>query len=96
MGKRNESITFSIQPLINKIGGAISTGMVSATLLISGIKVDGGTADAITNSGKLIFKVSMFALPLVFIVVGYIIYLKKYKIDESFYSRILQDLETKE
>ena len=25
LGKRNESITFSVQPLINKIGGALST-----------------------------------------------------------------------
>ena len=24
LGKRNESITFSVQPLINKIGGALS------------------------------------------------------------------------
>lgn len=94
LGKRNESITFSIQPLINKIGGAISTGVVSLTLLISGIKVDGGTAEAIDFTGKLIFKGAMFALPLVFIILGYIIYLKKYKIDEKFYAGILKDLDS--
>jgi melibiose permease/lactose/raffinose/galactose permease len=93
LGKRNESITFSIQPLINKIGGAISTGVVSVTLLISGIKVDGGTADSIEAAGKLIFKGAMFVLPLFFIVLGYIIYRKKYKIDEVFYTDILHDLE---
>ena len=95
LGKRNESVTFSIQPLINKIGGAISTGFVSLTLLLSGIKIDGGTADVIDASGKLIFKCAMFALPLVFILVGYVVYLKKYKIDEQFYGEILQDLEGK-
>ena len=95
LGKRNESVTFSIQPLINKIGGAISTGFVSLTLLLSGIKIDGGTAEAIDASGKLIFKCAMFALPLVFILVGYVVYLKKYKIDEKFYGEILQDLESK-
>ncbi len=95
LGKRNESVTFSIQPLINKIGGAISTGFVSLTLLLSGIKIDGGTADVIDASGKLIFKCAMFALPLVFILVGYVVYLKKYKIDEQFYGEILQDLESK-
>ena len=95
LGKRNESVTFSIQPLINKIGGAISTGFVSLTLLLSGIKIDGGTADVIDASGKLIFKCAMFALPLVFILVGYVVYLKKYKIDEKFYGEILQDLESK-
>ena len=96
LGKRNESVTFSIQPLINKIGGAISTGVVSLTLIISGIKIDGGTVDAIGDSGKLIVKGAMFVLPLLFIVLGYIIYLKKYKISEAFYSNILKDLEERE
>ena len=95
LGKRNESITFSIQPLINKIGGAMATGVVSVTLLLSGIKVDGGTAEVIDAGGKLMVKTSMFAIPLVMIVVGYIIYLKKYRISEEFYDQILADLESK-
>ena len=93
LGKRNESITFSIQPLINKIGGALATGIVSLTLIFSGIKVDGGTAEAIDGTGKLIIKLAMFAVPLLMIVVGYIIYLKKYKISEEYYAQILHDLE---
>ena len=96
LGKRNESITFSVQPLINKIGGALSTAVVSLTLIIAGIKIDGGTVDAIDASGKLLVKGSMFALPLVFIVTGYIIYLKKYKISETFYGEIIRDLEERE
>ena len=96
LGKRNESITFSVQPLINKIGGALSTAVASLTLIIAGIKVDGGTVDAIDASGKLLVKGSMFALPLVFIVAGYIIYLKKYKISEVFYGEIIRDLEERE
>ncbi len=96
LGKRNESITFSIQPFINKIGGAIATGITSMTLIIAGIKVDGGTVDAIGSDGKLIMKLSMFVIPLIMIVVGYIVYLKKYKISEEFYSEILADLEKRE
>ena len=96
LGKRNESITFSVQPLINKIGGALSTAVVSLTLILAGIKIDGGTVDAIGASGKLMVKGAMFALPLVFIVAGYIIYLKKYKISETFYQEIIYDLEHKE
>ena len=93
LGKRNESITFSIQPLINKIGGALATGIVSVSLLLSGIKVDGGTADTIDASGKLIVKLAMFAAPLAMIVIGYVIYCKKYKITEEFYAQMIQDLE---
>lgn len=96
LGKRNESITFSIQPFINKIGGAIATGIVSLTLIFSGIKVDGGTVDAIDGEGKLIIKAAMFVIPLIMIVVGYIVYLKKYKISEEYYSQILKDLEERE
>ena len=96
LGKRNESITFSIQPLINKIGGALATGIVSLTLIFSGIKVDGGTADAIDNSGKLIIKLAMFAIPLIMIIAGYVVYLKKYKISEEYYAGILNDLEERE
>ncbi len=96
LGKRNESVTFSIQPLINKIGGAIATGVVSLTLIFSGIKIDGGTVDAIGSDGKLIVKGAMFILPLLFIVLGYIIYLKKYKISEKFYSEMLVELKSRE
>ena len=96
LGKRNEAITFSVQPLINKIGGAIATGIVSMTLIISGIKVDGGTVDAIGPEGQLIVKIAMFAIPLLMIIAGYIVYLKKYKISEEYYAKILIDLESTE
>ena len=96
LGKRNESITFSIQPLINKLGGAIATGIVSVTLIVSGIKVDGGTAEAIGSQGQLIVKLAMFAVPLVMILAGYVVYLKKYKISEGFYARVLEELEARE
>ena len=66
---------------------------LSGTLAVT---KDGGTVDAIDTAGKLMVKASMFALPLVFIVAGYIIYLKKYKISEIFYREILHDLQKRE
>ena len=91
--KRNESITFSIQPLVNKIGGALSTGIISIALIVSGIKRGEETAAAIGPAGQAAVKVAMLAIPLVMIVAGFFIYLKKYKIDETFYASILRDLE---
>lgn len=93
LGKRSESITFSIQPLVNKIGGALSTGLVSLTLIFSGIKTGETTADFIDDGGKLIVKIAMLVIPLIFIALGYVIYRKKYKIDEETYSEILHDLK---
>lgn len=96
LGKRNESVTFSIQPLVNKMGGALSTGIISLTLILSGIKTGEQTADFITAGGKLTVKCAMFLIPLLFIGAGYVIYRKKYKISEEFYREILAELNKKE
>ena len=92
MGKRNESITFSIQPLINKLGGAIATGVVSATLILSGIN-SAETAADVTDSGITMMKVSMLLIPLASIALGYFINMKKFKIDEKRHAQILADLQ---
>lgn len=95
MGKRSESITFSIQPLINKIGGALSTALISGSIILAGVKSADSdvAAEAIDAQGQFIIKIAMFAFPLVFIVLGYVIYLKKFKISEEFYAKILSDLK---
>ena len=91
LGKRNDSITFSLQPLINKMGGAISSGVVASVIIVSGIK-DADTAADVTSKGLLMMKLAMLAFPMLCIVVSYFIYRKKYKIDSKFYSQILSDL----
>ncbi|MBD5154440.1 MAG: MFS transporter [Oscillibacter sp.] len=92
LGKRNDSITFSIQPLINKLGAAVATGVVTLTLIVSGINSAESAAD-VTAQGLLTMKVAMMALPLLAIVVGYIVYLKKYRIDEEMYQDIIGHLK---
>lgn len=91
LGHRNESITFSVQPFINKIGGAIANGIVGVTLIISGINA-AATPNDVTESGLLIMKLAMLILPLFFIVIGYLIYRRKFKIDKQMFDQILGDL----
>jgi melibiose permease/lactose/raffinose/galactose permease len=91
LGKRNDSITFSLQPLINKMGGAISSGVVSVTIIVSGIH-EAETAADVTETGLLMMKIAMFVFPLLCIVTSYIIWRKNYKIDSNFYAHILSDL----
>ena len=107
LGKRNEAASFAVQPFINQFGGAISKGIVSFTLIISGINMianeiaDAGNntelAQQILNStpgsAVWIMKISMMILPLILILVGFVLYQKKFKIDETFYSQIVKDLE---
>jgi melibiose permease/lactose/raffinose/galactose permease len=92
LGKRNDSITFSLQPLINKLGGAVGGGIVSAVIIVSGIKDADTTAD-VTPSGLLMMKIAMLLFPLFCFAGSYLIYRTKYKIDHKFYKQILSDLQ---
>ena len=50
--KRNDSVTFSLQPFINKMGGAVSSGVVGAIVILSGMSQAQSAAD-MTSSGIL-------------------------------------------
>lgn len=118
--KRNESVSFAVQPFINKMGGAIGTAVVTATLIISGInpvsqritEIEADIAtmtdpaavaaaqqqitdliNGVVGTPLWIMKISMMLLPLVCIVVGFVIYNKKFKIDEKMYAQIVADLK---
>ncbi len=110
LGKRNESVSFAVQPFINQFGGAISKGVISFTLIISGINtIANAVSDAEGNPNLIeklinstpdsaiwIMKISMMILPLICILIGFFLYIKKFKIDEKLYSEILSDLEQRQ
>jgi melibiose permease/lactose/raffinose/galactose permease len=91
-GKRNESITFSIQPFINKISGALANGILGVTLVVSGIN-KAQSKDDVSAGGALIFKAAMLLLPLAVIALGFAVYRRKFKIDEKYYAGIISSLE---
>lgn len=107
LGKRNEAASFAVQPFINQFGGAVSKGIVSFTLIISGLNaiansiVDAGDnqdlikqiIEATPDSSVWIMKLSMMILPLICILIGFVLYQKKFIIDEKFYAKIVSDLE---
>ena len=105
LGKRNEAVSFAVQPFINQIGGAMSKGVVSITLAITGLNLIEQEIAKTTDKNVIkelaagvkagdvwIMKASMMIVPLILIVVGFILYSKKFKIDEEFYAQILSDL----
>ena len=94
LGKRNDSVTFSLQPFINKMGGAIASGVVSFTVIVSGIN-DATSASDVTPAGLFMMKIAMFVFPLLCILAGYLIYRNKYKIDDKLYQHILSDLQAR-
>lgn len=92
LGRRNDSVSFSLQPFINKMGGAVASGITGATVIISGIN-DAKDASDVTAEGLLIMKTAMLVLPLVCITAGYFVYHFKYKIDQKFFDQIVSDLK---
>ena len=107
LGKRNEAASFAVQPFINQFGGAASKGVVSFTLIISGINMianeiaanpanEAQIIAAMPASATWIMKISMMILPLICILIGFVLYIKKFKIDEETYANILADLKARE
>lgn len=90
-GKRNDSITLSLQPFINKMGGAIASGITGAVVIISGMK-EAQTAADMTQEGLLILKGAMLILPLICILVGFLIWRAKYILDEKMYAKIVEEI----
>jgi len=106
LGKRNEAASFAVQPFINQFGGAASKGIVSFTLIISGINMIANAASAdpanaaeiiaaTPDSAIWIMKLSMMILPLICILIGFVLYSRKFRIDEKMYAEIISDLETR-
>lgn len=91
LNKRQESLTFSFQPLINKLGGAVSSGIVSATLILSGINAAQSAQD-VTAQGILMMKIAMMVLPLLFILASFLIYKRFYRLDADLHAKILKEL----
>lgn len=91
LGKRNDSITLSVQPFINKMGGAVASGIVGVTVIISGMQ-EAQTAADMTAGGLFIFKAAMMILPLLCILIGFLIYRFKYILDEEMYEKIVEEL----
>lgn len=91
-GKRNDSVTLSLQAFINKMGGAVASGIVGAIVILSGMKTAETAAD-MTQGGLLILKGAMLIFPLLCILVGFLIYRSKYILSEDMYSKILKEIE---
>ena len=96
-GHRNTAITFALQPFVNKVGAALSQEVVAITAIVAGInqaeKTYGDASSGVlAPEGQLTMKIVMMMTPLVLVLIGYVIYRLKYRIDERFHEQILDDL----
>ena len=92
LGHRDESLTLSVRPLLDKFGGAVANGVVGMATVAAGM-TGGATAATVTAHGVSIFKVYMFLIPIALIIVGIIIFALKVKLDEKSHAKIVAELE---
>lgn len=88
--KRNDSVTLSLQPFINKLGNALASGVVGATVILAGIN-ESTDVSQVNKQGLDLLKSSMMIVPLILILISFWIYRKYYRIDEVFYQQIITE-----
>ncbi|MTV82344.1 glycoside-pentoside-hexuronide (GPH):cation symporter [Secundilactobacillus folii] len=91
-GHRDESLTLSVRPLLDKMGGAISNGVVGLTAVWAGMTA-GASASTITTHGHMVFRLMMFGFPAVLILLGTFIFFRKVTLDEKEHAQIVAELE---
>ena len=92
-GKRNEAVTLSVRPMLDKIAGACSNGIVGAVAIAAGMIGDATAAD-MTAANIHTFKVCAFYVPLAVIILSGVVFLLKVKISEKMHADIVEQLET--
>lgn len=92
LGHRDESLILSVRPLIDKLAGAITTGIVGITAVMAGMSGN-ATVASITEADRLTFKTIMFGAPIVLVIIGMLIYLKKVTITEAKHAQIVDQLK---
>lgn len=93
-GVRNEAVTLSLRPLMDKVAGALSNGIVGFVAVASGMTGSATAAD-ITAHGVHTFKTYAFYLPAAFMIFSAIIFAWKITLTEKKHAQIVKELEAK-
>lgn len=89
MGTRNESVVFSIQPMLVKFAAAFASAFVGFGLALVGHDPDAEVQSAGAKAGMTFL---MVWLPVIAAVLGYLVYRWKYKLNGEFHEEVLRTL----
>ena len=92
LGHRDESLTLSVRPLLDKLGGAIAGWCIGPIAILSHM-TSGYTYKTITAHNILTFKLFVIALPVVLILLGTFFFWKKVTLTEKRHAEIVEELE---
>lgn len=91
LGHRDEALTLSVRPLLDKFGGAVSNWVIGVAAVVAGMT--SGSENHVSAQGEMNFKLIVFAAPLVLIVIALIIFLTRVKLTEEKHAEIVAELE---
>ncbi len=94
LGQRNGAVTFALQPFINKVSGALNTAVVGLVAILSGINEAATPAD-VSDGGRMMVKVAMLVLPACFVAASWLVWRRKFIIDEAYHTKIVEELEAR-
>lgn len=92
-GTRSEGVTLCVRPLMDKLAGAISNGVVGFTAIWVAM-TNNATAQSVAAvpENVLKFKVVMFGVPVILFIISIIIFTRKVKLTEKFHVKVLDEL----
>ncbi|WP_273711157.1 glycoside-pentoside-hexuronide (GPH):cation symporter, partial [Leuconostoc mesenteroides] len=91
-GNRNEAVVLAVRPMLDKITGAFSNGIVGIIAITAGM-TGSATAGDISASKINTFEIYAFYTPLLFSILALVIFLWKVKITEKKHAEIVIELE---
>jgi lactose/raffinose/galactose permease len=94
LGHRDEAVCLCVRPLVDKLSGAVTGGIVGLTAVWVGM-TGGATAADITAGSLLKFQLIMFAVPVLLLVLAAFVYRGKVTLTEEEHARIVEELEEK-
>jgi len=92
-GTRSEGVTLCVRPLLDKLAGAISNGVVGFTAIWVAM-TNNATAQSVAAvpENVLKFKIVMFGVPCILLIISILVFIKKVNLTEAFHVKVLDEL----
>lgn len=92
LGHRDEAVCLCVRPLVDKLAGAVSSGIIGLVAIWVGM-TGGASAADITQENLFHFQLVMFAAPIVLMIIASFIYRAKVTLTEAEHAKIVAKLE---
>ncbi|MBQ8574980.1 MAG: MFS transporter [Clostridia bacterium] len=94
LGKRNQSLTFSMKGFLQKMAYTIQSIIMYASFVITSYDFSGENAvnSVVTDEAKGAISAMMFIVPPVMMLISLVIFSKKYKIHGEFKQKVLEEV----